>query len=299
MTRTDEFIGQLEDYLDDYEGSTPLPETVRDAIRAELPSTQQRPAWWPARRFPEMNNMAKLGIAAAAVVVAALLGYSYFLAPSVGGPGIDDQSPTPTPTPPELSSTTGEPGTYLLNTEAEPPGTYHLPEGATLTIPAGWGGMTGYQVGKNVNESNPVAFTGVWFWIWDDDFDTVYLDACRWGEGAIEPPVGPTVDDLANALASQAQHGDGVPVDVTLDGHSGKMIEMTLATDIDFADCYAGEVRSWSGRYHQGPGQVDQVYILDVEGQRVVIWTNYMPGTSDAERAERQAIVDSIQLGGP
>ena len=76
MTRTDEFIGQLEDYLDDYEGSTPLPESVRDAIRAELPSTHQRPTWWPARRFPEMNNMAKLGIAAAAAVVAALLGYT-------------------------------------------------------------------------------------------------------------------------------------------------------------------------------------------------------------------------------
>ena len=77
MTHNDEFIGQLEGYLDEYEGSTPLPEDVRDAIRAELPLTRQRPAWWPARRFPEMNNMAKLGLAAAAVVVAALLGFNY------------------------------------------------------------------------------------------------------------------------------------------------------------------------------------------------------------------------------
>ena len=81
MTHNDEFIGQLEGYLDEYEGSTPLPEDVRDAIRAELPLTRQRPAWWPAWRFPEMNNMAKLGIAAAAVVVAALLGFRF------AGPG--------------------------------------------------------------------------------------------------------------------------------------------------------------------------------------------------------------------
>ena len=37
MTRNDDFIGQLEGYLDEYEGSTPLPDEVRDAIRAELP----------------------------------------------------------------------------------------------------------------------------------------------------------------------------------------------------------------------------------------------------------------------
>ena len=59
MTRDDDFIGQLEGYLDEYEGSTPLPDEVRDAIRAQLPSTQQRPAWWPAWRFPEMNSCAE------------------------------------------------------------------------------------------------------------------------------------------------------------------------------------------------------------------------------------------------
>ena len=299
MTRNDDFIGQLESYLDGYQGNTPLPDDVRDAIRAELPSTHQRPAWWPARRSPEMNNTMKLGLAAAAVVVAALLGYTYLLAPNVGAPATDDQSPTPTPTPPELSSTTTEPGTYLLNTQGLPAGEYHLPEGTTLTMPAGWGGREGFRVSKNETPADPGAFTNVGFWIWDDDFDTVYLDACQWLDGAITPPVGPTVDDLANALASQAQHGDAVPVDVTLDGYSGKMIELTVPSDIDFADCDRGEFRSWHGRYHQGPGQVDQLYILDVEGQRVVVYSSYMPETSEAERAERQAIVESIQFGGP
>ena len=88
MTRNDDFIRQLEGYLDEYEGSTPLPSEVRDAIRAQLPSTTQRPAWWPARRFPEMNNVMKLSLAAAAVVVAALLGYNYLVVPNVGGPGL-------------------------------------------------------------------------------------------------------------------------------------------------------------------------------------------------------------------
>ena len=278
---------------------------VLDAVLDRLDTTPQRRAtWWPARRLPEMNNMMKLGLAAAGVVVAALLGFNYFLAANVGGPGIDEPSPTLTPTPPAanppvLTANSVEPGTYRLTTEAEPDGTYHLPEGTTITMPAGWGGRSGHRVSKNENVADPVAFTSVGFWIWDGDFDTVYLDACQWLDGAITPPVGPTVDDLANALASQAQHGDAVPIDVTFDGFSGKMIEMTVPSDIDFADCDRGEFRSWAGRYHQGPGQVDQVYILDVDGQRVVIYSSYMPGTSEAERAERQAIVESIELGGP
>ena len=118
MTRNDDFIGQLESYLDEYEGSTPLPEDVRDAIRAELPSTRQRPPWWPARRFPQMNNMAKLAIAAAAVVVAALLGFNYFAARNVGSPGLG-ASPTPTPTTaPPSPEPSGSPSPSPLDTSA-------------------------------------------------------------------------------------------------------------------------------------------------------------------------------------
>ena len=43
MTRNDDFIGQLEGYLEEYEGSTPLPNEVRDAIRAQLPFDSTAP----------------------------------------------------------------------------------------------------------------------------------------------------------------------------------------------------------------------------------------------------------------
>ncbi len=273
---------------------------VLGSVLDQLDTTpQRRTTEWSARRFPDMNNFTKLGLAAAAVAIAAWLGFTYLTAPNVGAPGDEDPSPTPTPTPSVLTNATREPGTYLLTTEDEPDGDYHLPDGATITMPAGWGGRSGHRVSKNENEADPHAFTSVGFWIWDGDFDTVYLDPCQWADGAIEPPVGPTVDDLATALASQPQRGDPIPTDVTLDGYDGKLVEMTVPSDIDFADCDGGEFRSWLGRYHQGPGQVDRLYILDVEGQRVVIYSSYMPGTSEEERAELQAIVDSIELGGP
>jgi hypothetical protein len=291
MTRTDEFIGQLEGYLDDYEGNTPLPEPVRDAIRAELPSIRQRPAWWPERRSPEMNTIAKFGLAAAAVVAAALLGYTYIVAPNVGGPIFGDPTPSPTPTPPPLGEGPLAAGTYGLTTSDDPSAEITLPARSTITVPAGWEAAGGSRV--NRDEAT------VGFWYWDGDLATVYTDPCQWQGSEVQPAVGPTVDDLANALASQADRGDAVPVDVSIGGYDGQMIELSVPNDIDFADCDDGEFRSWSGRFHQGPGQVDLVYILDVNGQRTVIDAAYMPSTSEAVRAELQTIVDSIELGGP
>jgi hypothetical protein len=287
MTRTDEFIGQLEGYLDDYEGSTPLPEPVRDAIRAELPSTRQRPAWWPTRRFPEMNNMAKLGVAAAALVAAALLGYTYLVAPNVGGPSVADPSPSPTldPTPPPPPPEGNlDPGTYTLTLSS---GT------ATVTVPAGWEGLEDWGVVNGEGQS----FRAVGFWpAGDFAVYDMYSDPCAWLTNVVEPPIGPTVDDLATALAAQAMRGDALPTDTTVDGYQGKYLELSVPTDIDFADCDLGEFRSWEGRFHQGPGQIDRLYILDVEGQREVIILHHMPGTSDADLAEQQAVFESIDI---
>lgn len=287
MTRTDEFFGELEGYLDDYEGSTPLPEAVRDAIRAELPSTHQRPSWWPARRFPEMNTMAKLGIAAAVVVVA-LLGYSYFVVPNVGAPAPSDPAPTPTAEPSHPPPEDGQ----ALN-----PGTYTLPLSsgtAEITVPAGWSGLGDFGVALAADEASQAY---VVFWPANDFavFD-IYSDPCAWNTNVVEPRVGPSVDDLANALADQAMRGDAVPTDVTIDGFEGKYLEMSVPTDIDFADCAGGEFRSWEGRYHQGPGQVDRLYILDVDGEREVLIVNFMPGTSDAQLAEQQTVFESIDI---
>ena len=60
---------------------------VLDAVLDRIDTTpQRRVTWWPARRFSHMNNTAKLALVAAVFVVAALLGYNYFIAPNVGAP---------------------------------------------------------------------------------------------------------------------------------------------------------------------------------------------------------------------
>lgn len=281
MTRDDDFFGHLEGYLDEYEGSTPLPEDVRNAIRAQLPSTKQRPAWWPGWRFPEMNNTAKLALAAAAVVVAALVGIRYLLPGDVGIGGPDPTPiPTPTPTPRALVGDALESGTYQFTVLGD--------VSVTLTVPDGWANVQGFGVAGDG--------AAVVVWPSDAEVSHVYADPCRWHDGFVDPPIGPTVDDLATAFANQPQRGDAAPTDVTIGGYSGKMIELSVPDDIDFANCDGGEFHGWEGRFQQGPGQIDRLYILDVGGQRVVIDAHYVRGTSEAELAEQQAVIDSIQL---
>ena len=112
------------------EGVTALPDRVLDAVLDQVPATRQRRAWWPARRFREMNNAIRIVVAAAAVVVVALIALN--LMPSnrgVGGPPSIAPTPSPTPAP-------------TLPTGEIPPGTYgnllrHV-HGARRLEQAGW-----------------------------------------------------------------------------------------------------------------------------------------------------------------
>jgi len=47
-------------------------------------------------------------------------------------------------------------------------------------------------------------------------------------------------------------------------------------------------------RYQQAPGQVDRLWILNVEGRRLVIDANYMPGGTAQDHADLARVVDSI-----
>ena len=145
MTRDNDFIGQLEGYLDEYEGNTPLPSGVRDAIRAELPSTRQGAApWGPTRYIPVSNNV-KLGLVAAAVVALAIIGVGLLR------PGMNFGNPTPTvtPTPAALPSAGPlAPGTYLMSEPKFTPVPYQF------KVPDGWAINADGFIVKHDKESN-------------------------------------------------------------------------------------------------------------------------------------------------
>jgi hypothetical protein len=288
MTRDDDFIGQLEGYLEEYEGSTPLPDDVRHAVRARLPSTQQRPL-----RFPAMNQAMRIALASAAVVAVALLGINFIRGPNVGGPGLGDPTltaaPTPSPRPVPAEWRALEPGTYV----AGDPFSLRV----TLTLPAGWRGLIGgpYRVDLGwVDKPGGITFS---------IFNAVSADPCHSDQGYIDPPPGPSVDDLSTALANMP----GIEVtdlaDVTVDGYSGT--QLTMSAPDSFAGCnlpsegYIIWQLPLGWTHIMTPGERDRVWILDVDGKRLVIVVREPSGYTDEQRAEAQEIFDSIQIEGP
>jgi hypothetical protein len=89
--------------------------------------------------------------------------------------------------------------------------------------------------------------------------------------------------------------------DVSVDGYSGK--QLTIVAPDSFADCtFSGSDgyvlwRLPLGRtYSMSAGERDRVWILDVTGTRLVIVVTDEPGYTDAQRAELQAVFDSIRI---
>ena len=92
-----------------------------------------------------------------------------------------------------------------------------------------------------------------------------------------DPAVGPTVDDLATALAELRPFVvTSPPSDVTIDGYSGTHLELTLP-EMNFADCVNDELIGWdapvlSYPFHGYlPRLIEEFSILDVEGIRLAI----------------------------
>jgi hypothetical protein len=135
--------------------------------------------------------------------------------------------------------------------------------------------------------------------------DNLVSDGCR-DVAPLEPPVGPTVDDLATALSQLAPFEvTAPPTDVTLLGYEGKHLELTVP-DEGLTDCPDGELHSWisplndngatSFSGYNGPGETEEFWILDVEGTRLVLVKWDSPQASAEAVAERDAIFDSIRI---
>jgi len=159
----------------------------------------------------------------------------------------------------------------------------------TFTLPGGWTNI-GWAVVKG-----------------DPSFGLVFMEVGNTFTGScpsveLDPPVGPTVDDLASAWENLPAFAAAVPTATTVDGFAGKLVEFTVP-DYDEADCAYGQFmllrskNSADGYWAQAPNQHHQVRILDVDGTRVVIAASWYPDTSAQDRADIDKILGSIQIG--
>ncbi len=288
------------------EAEAGAPERLLMATRRQLESTNQRRAWWPARRFQEMNNPLRFAVAAAAVVAIAVVGINLMLKQGLSGPGANptaNPSPIPSASLVTLHDAALSAGTYVVNPSTHPawtacpqPTTPGCSDPATadsirfiITVPEGWAGV-GPAVWLATAQAAPPGGASLGFgrgsWL--------HSDPCEKEFSLPDVKVGPTVDDFANALADNPNLEVTAPVDVTLAGYSGKYVDLQVPSDISACPTSYFPWEPWI--YAQGPSQRWHLWILDVNGVRVVVHSTDYAGTSPQHRAELQAIVDSIRI---
>jgi hypothetical protein len=123
-------------------------------------------------------------------------------------------------------------------------------------------------------------------------FDKVYADPCHVDRGLLNPPPGPSVDDLAKSLARVPSLVATTPTDVTVAGYHGKQL---TTSNTSTATCSLWQLPLGAANT-MVPGERDRYWILDINGQRLVINAHEVPGESAAHKAEVQAILDSIRI---
>ena len=282
------------------EGVTALPDRVLDAVLDQVPATPQRRSWWPSRRFVDMNSAYKFALAAAAVLVVAVVGYN--LLPGVSGPGAPTTAPTVQPT--------------VAPTVAPSPSPAATPRLTTVT--------TTPFVGDDPPEDDAIAFTFQYPDGWEGDGDdsfvglrdglvsddawaallfargySLYSEPCRPTDGIgladdADIEVGPTAAEFVTALDTHPLLDVTTPVDVTVAGYSGKYLVLSAPADI--SGCVRYRPIGGDTIYAQGPAMRWHLWVLDVQGIRVVVEGYDYPGTSAQHQAELQSIVDSMQI---
>lgn len=288
------------------------PSLLLPAVLARTALTRRRSAWrigswWSEAttgRRPLTYGSTTMSAALRVLApVALVLAGGWYLVAVAPGPSWGSQAlASPTPSPVAMTPSANlEAGTSYVMKEPFLAGSPRM----VFTIPgAGWTSVGEYNVGKNVTNSSIVAsYHDIAMTPWRPD--DLVLDPCHWQTGGVfDPPVGPSVDDLATALVEQAAGNAAPPTDVEVGGYRGTRLELWIPDDLDIATCPGGDWGRWleagaKGGHTYGNRQRDVVYILDIEGIRGVIDTMYLPGVAEADLAELEALVASIRFEWP
>ena len=303
------------------EGVTELPDRILDAVVDQLPATPQRRAtWWPAGRTSTMNKFVTIGLAAAAVLVLVFVGAQLMGSRrGPGGPG--DASPTPTST---ATPTAAQSAPPVLPEAGVPQGEYVVTgadDAVQVTFDigsAGWIPLPEFDaLTKDDDGLDPPDSVGAALLAWGWPAGTginVYGDPCQWLTTSPETPAM-TPDDIAAAFAAQAETNPTASTDVTVNGFAGKAITLHVPMSYDlpnatreekFAACdedafafYGVGGEAGHARNAQGAGQIDELWILDVNGAIVILDATYSPATPPALVEELRTMAESATFEAP
>lgn len=213
----------------------------------------------------------------------------------------DDTSPPSHPSAATATAAVSTPGSIPEGDAAIEPGTYRIPKSAwsvanfTVTFPEGWTVQYGHVYASQSDEADEFGFYAV-------VVDEIFTEGCA-GSSSGLTELGPSVDDLAEALLEQAGPTKSGPADTTLGGYPATRIDLTVPEGFDLEPCNAADIglQIWYSppadkNFVLLDDAIASVYILDVDGERQVFVTQHAATTSEEDLAELQTVLDSIRI---
>lgn len=268
-----------------------------------------------------MSKIVPIGLGVAAVVFALFAGAQLFGTPTSGVGGPPDSSATPaasaSPEPSAEPSATPEaiePYQVVVSEPGDP-----VQVSFTVTSP-GWtdlpglGGLTKNDDGLDPPDTEGIAVLA-WSWPAGTGFH-VYGHPCQWSSTVPETPAT-TWREILAAFENQAETEIlgaagpppfapgidgvrlGIRVPLTYEVPGATREEEFSACDESIYGFYGIEGGTEPERNAQGPGQVDELWILDVGGNTVILDVMYGPATPAELVDEAKALVESATFEVP
>jgi len=200
------------------------------------------------------------------------------------------EEPTATPVPRLNGQASLAPGRYQVNGS--------ISTDVTLEVPAGWSAGGDWVVAGPVTDPDHDNGVTIRFYT----IPNLAADPLSPAAGNLDPAVGPTVEDLVQAVVAHPAWTATEPTDITIDGRAGQLVTFMIPLDAPLPADGDGEFYLWADPAGGGiwgwlPGQTFDWYVVDVDGERLIIDAFHYPGAPEAELAAQRAVVESVKFG--
>jgi hypothetical protein len=268
-------------------GVTVLPDRVLDRVLDDVARTRQR-------RGSRLHARSARVLAAAAVLLAVSLG-------AVGfgqriGDAIQDLTSDALLNPAVRSLASMPPGpldagSYVIDIGLPVTVEFELPEGWSKTVQGADSAVLTSDPDGASERPPSGAILGYY------TVANLFADLCDLEGRMVDPPVGPTVEDLIAAFGGSPGLHASAATPASIAGYPAQRIEL----DVEVFMCPVDQAHLWktptgSVRTLTSGEELTTLWIVDVDGDRLVVDATTYPGTTDEDHDELQGIIDSIRM---
>jgi hypothetical protein len=176
-----------------------------------------------------------------------------------------------------------DPGAYYVDTDVDPATT---PRGTFVIEGRGW---SAFQAGAtySVGEDNLLLIVA--------EPRGVGAPAC--GDSPVLKPAGSSAEEQANQFAAAGFTLREAVTPVSAFGQNGYHLVVEVPPGCNSSGNEAWTGPNFGGRYyHQGPSQMVEYWLLDVEGTPIMVEASWMAVNTEEDQAPLRAAIDSLVI---